>query len=110
MKDKALAAVWRLLGQVRYVVRGSGFPFVTLSKGDPVTKATAARRARRNGLGFADMVETHSMAWTSQLDLEMWEQTRVSQNGHAVTLLQAELPKEESDDAHGSDPDMPGFR
>nr|WP_256471791.1 ImmA/IrrE family metallo-endopeptidase [Oceanicola sp. 502str15] len=111
VRDEALAAVWSLHGQVRYVVRSFGFPFVTLQKGDPVPKTTAAHRAGRNGsTGFTEMVETHSMAWTGQSELDMWEQTRVGQNGHAVTLLQVELTEEGSDNGHGTDPNMPGFR
>lgn len=51
------------------------------------------------------------MAWTSRSNLEMFEQPRVGANGHAVTLLLTDTPRQDDDEQGGlSELDMPTFR
>jgi uncharacterized protein DUF955 len=110
LRDEPLAAVWSHHGRVRYSVRGSGFPYVALNNGDKIPMATAAHRAIQNGkAGFTSFADTHPHPWTGRSGLELYEQTRLAANGHAVTLLWADIPEDDDDDA----PDelgMPGFQ
>lgn len=87
-REEPLAAVWTHQGRVRYSVRDRSFPFVTLNSGDRLPQTTHAFRAITNAkLGFTEFSETHCLAWISRPELELFEQTRLSHDGHAVTLL-----------------------
>lgn len=98
-RPEPLATVWSKDGRVRYTIRNGGFPFVSLGRGDWLPRSTAALRAVGGGRpGVTNFTETHSVAWTNNPDIELFEQTRVSSNGHAVTLLWAESPEPEDDD------------
>ena len=98
-RDEPLAAVWSHQGRVRYVARGAGFPFVPLNKGDRLPQITQAFRVVANARqGFTEFTETHSQAWTNRPDLTLFEQTRLTRGGHAVTLLWAEMPDEGGED------------
>lgn len=110
LRDEPSAAVWSYKGKVRYFVKNDGFPFVTLHKNDSLPTTTVAHRATANGSqGFTEMDETDPYLWTGRSHGELFEQTRVAPNGHAVTLLWAELPDE--DDGSGlRELDMPRFR
>ncbi|TMV09114.1 hypothetical protein FGK63_08365 [Ruegeria sediminis] len=67
-----------------------------LNKGARLPQTTQAFRAVANGThGFNRLAETHPHAWTSYPDIDMFEQTRLAPNGHAVTLLWAELPEDD---------------
>lgn len=110
--DERLAAIWSHEGRVRYLVKSTGFPFLICEKGYALPKGTAAFRAIASGQrGVTRMVETSPLAWTNRPDTEIWEQTRVGKNGHAVTLLWADLPDEDEDDDRGlPELGLPGFR
>ena len=111
-RSESLAAVWSFRSQVRYVARGNGFPYVPLNTGARLPQTTQAFRAVTGGThGFTGFVETHPHAWTRNADIGMFEQTRLAPNGHAVTLLWAELPQEDRDE-DGSPPELglPRFR
>ena len=109
-RDEPLAAVWSNNGAVRYFAKGTNFPFVALSRGDRIPQTSAAHRAVANGQSlFTQFAEAAPYPWTGRSNLELYEQTRVANKGHAVTLLWAELPEDEEDgglDELG----MPGFR
>ena len=107
-----LAAVWCHNGRVRYVVRSKEFPFISLTRGSALPQSSAARRTVSNGtLGFTELCETHSLPWTSQADLELYEQTRLGNGGHAVTMLWADLPDEDDDEDESPDElGLPRFR
>lgn len=113
-RDEVLAAVWSNTGRVRYTVKGGGFPYLNVQHGDRLPSTSAAHHAVQNGqVGFTDLIDTHSLSWTDQADLDLFEQTRVANKGHAVTLLWADIPDPDEDD--GDDPGrpelgMPGFR
>ncbi|WP_159087092.1 ImmA/IrrE family metallo-endopeptidase [Loktanella sp. Alg231-35] len=109
-RDEPLAAVWSFKGQVRYFVKNDGFPFIAITRNGPLPKTTVAHHATANGRqGFTEMDETDPYVWTGRSHVELFEQTRVAPNGHAVTLLWAELPDE--DDGSGlRELGMPGFR
>lgn len=111
-RSEALAAVWSHEGRVRYFVRGAAFPYVSCRRGDPVPTMSAACRAiARGAVGFTSFREAHAFAWTGRSDLDLHEQTRIANNGHAVTLLWAEMPDAEDDDDGGlAELGMPGFR
>lgn len=103
-RDEPLAGIWSYRGRVRYVIRGARFPFVPLSKGDRLPPLTQAFRAVSQARpGFTEVVETHAQAWTGRPDIDLSEQTRLAENGHAVTLLLADLP----DDAQEEDSGLP---
>ncbi|WP_135507619.1 ImmA/IrrE family metallo-endopeptidase [Roseovarius aestuariivivens] len=106
-RPELLAAVWSKDTRVRYVHRDKGFPYVPLKTHDPLPKTTAAFRAIGNGqLGFTEPIETHPMAWTNQPEPDLFEQTRIGVDGHAVTLLWADSSGREDPDTD----DDPGQR
>lgn len=114
-RPEPLAAVWSTNGRVRYWLRNGGFPRVSLGKGDRLPQTTAAFRAVQNGRrGFAELTETHPMAWTHDPELKLFEQTRVGAKNHAVTLLWADSPDrgdpDPDDDPVHRELGMPGFR
>ncbi len=68
-------------------MRNGGFPYVNLFTRDRLPQTSQAFRAiSKRKPGFTEFAETHSMAWTNVQDLELFEQTRVATNGHAITL------------------------
>ena len=113
-RDDVLAAVFTAGDQVRYVVRGKGFPFVNRKPGTRISQATQAARALRKGrAGFTSMSETIAVAWTDRDDAILLEQTRVGKDGHGVTLLQAirnDLDDEDPDNGSPRELGMPSFR
>ena len=58
------------------------------------------------------VTETNPLAWLNRPDLELFEQTRVANNGHAVTLLLADLADADDDEDDGglTELTMPTFR
>ena len=109
-RDEPLAAIWSHQGRVRYSIKGGGFPFVALKSGDQIPKGSSAHRAITSGkAGFTGFADTHPYPWTSRTNLELHEQTRVAANGHAVTLLWADIPEENDDDGL-AELGMPEFR
>lgn len=110
-REEALAAVWSHNSQVRYFIKNDGFPYVSIGRGDPVPKASIASKAIASGKrGLTPLSETHPLLWTGQSDLELFEQTRVATNGHAVTLLWMTEPPEPDDDGGLDELTTPGFR
>jgi hypothetical protein len=74
----------------------------SLAQTTPAFRAIAAGKP-----GFTEMVETHGLAWTNWPALTLHEQTRVSGNGHAVTLLWADPPEElDGEDDEGNLPNL----
>jgi Zn-dependent peptidase ImmA (M78 family) len=109
-RDELLAAVWSYQGQVRYSVKGGGFPYVNLKPGDRIPIGSATHRSVANGKsGFTEFVDAHPYPWIGRDDIELYEQTRIAANGHAVTLLWADMP-EEDDDGGLAELGMPTFR
>ena len=87
------------------------FPWITLKKGDRLPKPSAASRAISNAKrGYTEFVETGSDLWANASDLEIFEQTRVGANGHAVTLLWAKLPDHNIDEGGLQELGLPQFR
>lgn len=110
-RDEPLASVWSYHGAVRYFAKGSDFPFVALSKGDRIPQTSAAHRAIANASpSFTQFAKADPHLWTGRSNLELFEQTRVAKNGHAVTLLWAELQEDQEDDGGLKELGMPGFR
>ncbi len=112
-RPEALAAVWSNNGRVRYATRNGRFPFVYIAKGDQLPQTTAAFRAIENGQRcLTEFTETHPGTWTDRPDLNLFEQTRVGQNGYAVTLLWAvnsNTGSEDDEPVHRAI-DTPGLR
>ena len=106
-----LAAVWSRNGQIRYSTRGPAFPWINRGKEDRLAQCTPGVRAVSGGQqGFTGMTEVDPMIWCNLADLvELFEQTRVGANGHAVTLLWATLADEDPDDDL-EELDSPRFR
>jgi Zn-dependent peptidase ImmA (M78 family) len=112
-RDETLAAIWSHEGRVRYSVRGEGFPYLALKKNDPLPKITRAFQVVSKGdRGITAFRETHAAAWTRRPEIELFEQTRVGRDRHAVTLLWADLPPYADDEDDGRLPELgaPGFR
>ncbi|SEM20114.1 protein of unknown function [Roseovarius azorensis] len=98
-RQEPLAAVWSKNGQVRYSTRNGGFPFVHLEPGDRLPQISAAFRAvGNNSQGFTAFTEIHAAAWINRTDIDLFEQTRVGADGHAVTLLWADAPEPDETD------------
>lgn len=49
-------------------------------------------------LGFTDWAEVGSTARTNASDVELWEKVRVGSNGHATSLLWADLPDDDAEE------------
>lgn len=88
-----LAAVWSHKGRVRFPIRGSAFPWIKPAIGSRLaTDTLAARAVARRASGFTRMQECHPGHWTDAEGVaEVFEQTRVGKDGHAITLLWATL-------------------
>lgn len=96
LRPETLAAVWSQNGRIRYYHKGPNFPWINRQPGSAIVSTTPAFRAVSNGeLGLTGITEAHPMTWTDAPDLELWEQTRVGRDGHAVTLLWAERPDDD---------------
>lgn len=109
--DVPVAAIWTKDGRIRTSKRHRDFPWVTRRKGDLLSDLTQAWHAIRNARpGFTDMAESAAAAWTDREGVEIYEQTRVGLDGHAVTLLWADLPDDDDTDEGGpTELGMPGF-
>ena len=79
---------------------------------DTIVSTTAAIWAVSNGqLVLTDITETHATAGTDLPDLDLWKQTRVGKDGHAVSLLWAERTDNDEGEVAGANPlGTPGFR
>lgn len=111
VRDEYLAAVWSTNGRVRYSARSDGFPWITCARGARLPQLSLARRIIASGaVGFSTLSTVNPLAWTNRSDVDMFEQTRVSPNGHAVTLLCVELPETGRDEESGlAELGMPSF-
>lgn len=111
-RDEYLAAVWSRNGQVRYSVKSEGFPWITSKGGERLPQLSMARKIVASGnVGFSAFVETNPLVWTSRSDIDLFEQSRVAPNGHAVTLLWADIPESKADeDGELAELGMPKFR
>jgi hypothetical protein len=110
-RDEPQAAVWSHNGTVRYCIKSRGFPFVALRKGDRIPQTSAAFRVITNGkVGFTKFTEAHPHPWTGRADFDLYEQTRIAANGHAVTLLWADIPEDDEDHGGLAELGTPGFR
>lgn len=112
-RPEPLGVVFSHGGRVRYVIRGRGFPFITCSKSASLPPTTLAFRTTSAGRsGFTTFAETHGGAWTDRPDMTLFEQTRLAENGHAVTLLWANLPEDADDEDEELLPELgqPRFR
>lgn len=111
LREDVLAAVWSYKGAVRYAIRDPRFPFVNLKRGDRLPQTTRAFRTITEGrAGMTSFTETHGIAWTRRPELDLFEQTRLSKNGHAVTLLWADLPDDDDEDDLLPELGTPRFR
>ncbi len=109
--DVPVAAIWTKDGKIRTAKRHRDFPWVTRGKGDALSDLTQAWRALRNGkTGFTEMVDSPAAAWTDRDGVEIYEQTRVGRDGHAVTLRWADLLDDDDTDEGGpTELGVPGF-
>jgi len=109
-REECLAAVWSKNGQVRYSVKSGRFPWITCKRDERLPQFSTASKIVTNGAkGFSSVTETNPLAWLSRSDIELFEQTRVAGNGHAVTMLWADQPENDDDDGGLKELGMPGF-
>lgn len=98
LADESLCAIWTSHGKVRTTARGKSFPWLSLTKGGALPKATsAAKHCASARVGTSRMVEANALAWLGKPDVDLFEQTQVGSTGHAITLLWATLPDDEDD-------------
>lgn len=111
LTDEPVAAIWTKDGRIRTAKRHPDFPWIPRGRGETLSDLTEARRAIRNGTsGYTEMAESPAAAWTDRDGVEIYEQTRVGRDGHAVTLLWADLPEEDDTDEDGPrELGTPGF-
>mgnify|MGYP001049407620 CR=1 FL=1 len=112
-REECLAAVWSRNGRVRYSVKSGRFPWITCMRGERLPQLSLASQiVANNATGFSSVTETNPLAWLSRSDIELFEQTRMASNGHAVTLLLADLADadDDEDDSGLNELSMPTFR
>ncbi|KRS12691.1 hypothetical protein XM53_08850 [Roseovarius atlanticus] len=114
-RSEPLAAIWSKDARVRYWHKSNDFCFIQLKQGDRLPQTTQAFRVHAESRsGFTAFSESPPMAWTSSDDIEIFEQTRQSPSGHAVTLLWADKPGpddlDEEPDPYHRELGEPGFR
>ena len=112
LTDEPVAGIWTRDGRIRTAKRHRDFPWIPRDRGETLSDLTEARRAIRNRTsGYTEMVESPAAAWTDRDGVKIYEQTRVGRDGHAVTLLWADLPDDDDADEDGpKELGMPGFR
>lgn len=111
LSDHPLCAVWTHNGQVRTIARGKTFPWLPLKKGSSLPRTSFAKAHCAGGSpGVSKMRETNALGWLNKPDTELYEQTRVGKNGHALTLLWATLPPDHENEDHDRERDVPRFR
>lgn len=97
--DEPLAAIWAKDGLIRYVVRGSRFPWITAARGTRLPQLSLTARFAATGRRVTGaMSEVAAVAWTNADIPELFEQVRVGRDGHSLTLLWATLPDTEDED------------
>jgi hypothetical protein len=96
--DEPLAAILAKDGIIRYLVRNAHFPWIAYGRGDRLAQLSQTHAAlARGNHGIMPMVEIAPAAWTDADIPELFEQVRIGQNGHSLTLLWATLPDAEDD-------------
>jgi hypothetical protein len=111
--DEPLAAIWSKDGQIRYFAKSHDFPFLTCKPKTRLPKdSPAARAVARGARGVTALVDAPPNAWTDQPDIEILEQTRVGNSGHAVTLLWMTIGPDADDEGNELPPELrqPRFR
>lgn len=94
-----LAAVWSHGDHVRYVVRTRTFPRLKPWGGCQLPIGTSAWWAiAENVARVTRMAPCQAAAWVEAPDVEIFEQSRIGRDGHAVTLLWASLPDSDEDE------------
>ena len=92
--EEPVAAVWTKDGIIRYVVRGTSFPWIERGRGQRVASLSLTAVALAGGqIGTTSMREVAPAAWTLADIPDLYEQVRTGKDGHALTLLWATLPE-----------------
>ena len=100
LHDQPLAALWSNAGIVQTFARSERFPWLAVGKGNPLRPASRARRlSLSDRSGTTNMREAQPLAWLGRADVELFEQTRIGKDGHAVTLLWATVDEDDAEDA-----------
>lgn len=112
VRPELLAAVWSYNGTVRYAVRAKPTPFITCLRKAPLPTGSGAwQQVEAQQTGTSTWQEVDPYLWTDQQGLHLFEQTRLSSSGHAVTLLwfEADPDGEEEDNDRLSPLGVPTF-
>ena len=90
LHEEPLAAVMTKANVVRYALRSRQFPRIKLTKGDRIAPLTATHSAIASGrCGVGEWAEANATAWLDRAHCELFEQTRLGEDGYAITLLWA---------------------
>lgn len=112
VRSELLAAVWSYNGIVRYAVRARPTPFIACQRKAPLPTGSGAwQQVKARQTGTSTWQEVDPSLWTDLRGLHLFEQTRFSRSGHAVTLLWFETDPDgkDEDDERLSPLGEPGF-
>jgi hypothetical protein len=111
LSDQPLCAVWTHNGVMRTTARNKAFPWLPLTKGQTLPATSRAHKhCAGSKQGISQMHEANALGWLNKPDTELFEQTRVGNNGHALTMLWATLPPDQEDGDDLPELGMPRFR
>ena len=97
--DEPLAAIWMTNGNIRYMVPGTRFPWITRDYRQKVSALSRTHAAfAKGGQAVSTMAEVPAAAWTPDDIPELFEQVRIGREGHSLALLWATLPDGDEDD------------
>lgn len=97
--EEPVAAVWSKDGKIRYAVRGKSFPWIERGRGQPLSSICRTAKVLALGkTGTTSMQEVAPAAWTLADIPELFEEVRIGNDGHALTLLWATLPEASDQD------------
>lgn len=113
VRPELLAAVWSFKGMVSYTIRSEKTPFITCRRKTRMpTESGAWQQVEARQTGTSPWQDVDPTLWTDQQGLHLFEQMRLSNSGHAVTLLwfEEDPDGEEEDDARLPPLGVPTFK
>lgn len=99
LQDKPCAVILSKDGKVRYPYRHEDFPFLPASKDDPLPKGTISAKADLPVNHLSEVMDVDVETWLDDRGARrvdcLTEQVLVQQSGYRITLLTAELAKDD---------------
>lgn len=100
LAEDPCAVVLAKNGQVERIYRAPEFPFISLRKGLPMPRASAALRVGASAGDIGEVIDTDQCHWLARekKGAELYEQTLFQADGWTLTLLTAEIEEDEDDE------------